>query len=192
MMIRNAILSALAAALTLTACQQQKPYPIHFLTEADGTTGNSAKFIVMYRGHPYTRMPIVNHELIASYHSFMNMKDGSYGVVFTLKPESRSRLYSATLNRQGLLILPIVNSLAFEPVRIDRPITDGKLVIWGGLNGYDLKEIARTIKPENPEMEKKRFQKKNPRPLPQLQKDNKNKVKDHTGRTVGEIFSSGV
>lgn len=176
--------------LALSACQQ-KPYPIFFLSEAESTEGTSTKFILMYNGRPYTRMPIVTHGNIASFHSFMSMQDGSYGVVFTLKKEWINRLYSATINRQGMLILPVVNGLAFQPLRIDEPIMDGKLVIWNGLNGYDLKQIARDIKPENPEMEKKRFQRKNPRPLPKLKKDAKNQKKDYTGRVIGEIFSSG-
>ena len=65
-------------------------------------------------------------------------------------------------------------------------------MIWNGLNGYDLKMIARTITPENPEMEKKRFLDENPRPLPKLDKDDKNSAKDHTGRVIGELFSSGA
>ncbi len=176
--------------LMICSCQQN-PYPIFFLSEADSAEGTSAKFILMYSGHPYTRMPLVTHENIESYHSFMSMQDGSYGAVFTLKKEWRNRLYQMTQNRQGTLILPVVNSLAFQPLRIDGPITDGKLVIWNGLNGYDLKQIARDIQPENPEMEKKRFLKKNPRPLPKITPKTKNERKDHTGRTIGEIFPSG-
>lgn len=180
------LLPALAA---LIGCQQH-PYPIFFLAEADGTTGNTTKSILMYNGKPYTRMPMVTHENLQSFKSFL-CPDGSYGTTFTVKPELRNRLYAATINREGTLILPVVNSLAFEPVLVDRPITDGKLVVWGGLNGYDLKQIARDIKPENPEMEKKRFKDKNPRPLPKLKQDNKNEKRDHTGRVIGEIFSSG-
>ncbi len=146
----------------------------------------------MYRGHPYDRLPIVNHKHIASYKSFMNPDDGSYGVVFTLKREMSQRLYSATINREGMLILPIVNGLAFDPVRIDRPIMDGKLVIWGGLNGYDLKRIADDIKPEDEEFEKKRFLKKNPRPIPKLDPKDKQQKRDYTGRVIGEIYSSGT
>ena len=178
--------------LVVAAACQQKPYPVYFLSQADGVVGNSARFILMYNGKPYTRMPIVTHEKLESFHSFMSMQDGSYGVVFTLKKEWRNDLYSATINRQGTLILPVVNGLAFQPLRVDGPITDGKLVIWNGLNGYDLKQLARTIRPEQPELEKKRFKDKNPRPLPKLAPDNKNQKKDHTGRTIGEIFASGV
>lgn len=180
-----------ALVLLLSACQQ-KPYPIFFLSEARSTEGSTSKFLLMYNGRPYTRMPIVTHKNFKSYHSFMNMQDGSYGIVLTLKDELVNRLYSVSLEKEGMLILPVVNGLAFQPVRIDRPITDGKLVIWGGLNGYDLKEIARDIPPENEEMEKKRFMKKNPRPLPKIDPTKQKGKRDYTGRAIGEIFSSGA
>ncbi len=189
--MRRSLFPLLVSVCTVLNSCQQDPYPIFFLSEAPSTEGTTAKFILMYRGHPYTRMPIVNHKHIATYRSFMNMQDGSYGVVFTLKREMIQRLYSETVNREGMLILPVVNGLAFDPLRIDRPIMDGKLVVWGGLNGYDLKRIADDIKPEDEELEKKRFLKKNPRPLPKLGPKDKQK-KDFTGRVIGEIYSSGT
>lgn len=190
--IAKALACGAAAWCTLVSCQQA-PYPIFFLSEAEGgTAGTSAKFILMYNGKTYVRTPLITHEQIESYHSFMSMQDGSYGVVFTLKKEWRNRLYGQTVNREGSLILPIVNGLAFQPLRVDGPIVDGKLVIWNGLNGYDLKQIARDIKPEVPEIEKKRFKDKNPRPRPKLKPGDRNAQKDHTGRAIGEIFSSGV
>ena len=189
-MMRKLYLWIIAGLVALSSCQQ-KPYTVYFLNEAaGGSDGSTTKFILMYNGHPYERMPIVTHEKIASYHSFMNMQDGSYGVVFTLKREWQRTLQSHTTNRQGMLILPVVNGLAFQPVRIEAPITDGRLVIWSGLNGYDLKQLARNIKPENPEMEKKRFKSKNPRPLPKLRTDIKSQQKDFTGRVFGEIYNS--
>lgn len=188
MKMRQLVMSAMVAAAALTACQQQKAYPIFFLTEEADYTGFSAKMLVMYNGKPYTRQPILNHEHIQSYHSFMNMKDGSYGVVFTLKREMRNRLYTITQEKRGMQILPVVNGLAFQPVLIDKPVTDGKLVIWGGLNGYDLMRIARDIEPEDRELEEKRFLKENPRPLPTFNRESQKK--DHTGQTVGEIQSA--
>lgn len=190
--LNKALICSVAALGALTGCQQ-KPYPIFFMGETpQGGKGYSSKLVVGYQGRAYTRTPIITHEQIDSYHSFMSMQDGSYGVVFTVKPMWATRLYNETVGREGTLILPVVNGLAFQPVRVDGPIRDGKLVIWNGLNGYDLKQIARTIRPEDPEMEKKRFQSKNPRPLPKLKKEDKNEMKDHTGRAIGEIFSSGV
>lgn len=186
MKTRQIVMSLLAAA-ALTACQQ-KPYPIFFLTEESTVDGNTSKMIIMHNGKPYTRMPALSHKHIASYKSFL-AKDGSYGVEFTFKPEMRRRLYAISLEKAGMQILPVVNGLAFQPVRIDRPVTDGKLVIWGGLNGYDLKEIARDITPIDEELEKKRFLDKNPRPIPKLQKDKMKTQKDYTGRVLSELFS---
>ena len=190
--LKKSLICCIAAIGALTACQQ-RPYPIFFMgQDVSGFRGNTTKFVLNYQGKTYTKSPIITHEQIESYHSFMSMDDGSYGVVFTLKPLYFSHLYNATLGLRGALILPVVNGLAFQPVRVDEPIRDGRLVIWNGLNGYDLKQIANTIKPENPEMEKKRFKDKNPRPLPNLRSDDKNDRKDHPGRSIGEIISSGV
>lgn len=181
-------MTAMLAVGAITACQQQN-YPIFFLTEEPTSDGYTSKMIVMYKDRPYTRMPIFNAKHLAKYRSFL-AGDGSYGVVFTLKKEMRSRLYAVSLEKAGMRILPIVNGLAFQPVLIDSPVTDGKLVIWGGLNGYDLKQIARDIEPEDEELEKKRFLDENPRPLPKLQKKGKSKNTDYTGRVMGEIFSA--
>lgn len=182
---------ALAAIALLTACQQS-PYPIFFLMEeGHDATGMTSKQVVRYRNHTYRKLPLINHEHIEKFRSFLDMK-GGYGVVFTLKREWRNRLMSDTTNKRGHFILPLVAGYAFQPVRIDAPINDGQLVIWSGLNGYDLKEIARTIKPENPELEKKRFKSTNPRSKPELDAEQQNHAqqKDHTGRTIGEIHSS--
>lgn len=188
----KALVSGAIVISALTSCQQM-PYPIFFMPQdPSGTRGNTAKSVMNYQGKTYVRTPIIHHDQIESFHSFMSMQDGSYGVVFTVKPMYFSRLYNETLRLRGALILPVVNRLAFQPLRVEEPIRDGKLVIWNGLNGYDLKQIARTITPENPEIEKKRFLDKNPRPLPEGPKDINRPQRDHTGRDIGEIYSSGV
>jgi len=179
----------LAAAGALCSCQSQKAYPVFFLAQEptdNAAASTSGKFIVVYRGRTYTRMPIMTLNHFSKFKSFLN-NDGTYGVELFVKPEYRNHLYTATLNNSGRLLLPVVNGLAFEPQRID-PITDGELVIWNGLNGYDLKQIARTVKPIDEALEKKRFRDKNPRPLPKKPK-NPRQTKDFTGRTVGELFN---
>ena len=65
--------------------------------------------------------------------------------------------------------------------------SDGILKIWNGLNGYDLKQISRTVEPMDPEIEEKRYLDENPRPLPKMP-ENVQQRRDFTGRTVGEIF----
>ncbi len=176
----------LLSLLCLNACQTQKAYPVYFLTQADGVQGGAA-FVVMYNGKPYTKLPMLTLNHFDKFSSFIN-PDGSYGVELFIKKEYRTRLYSETQQKTGLLMLPIVNGLAFEPQRIDRAITDGELVIWNGLNGYDLKQISKTVKPVVPEIEEKRYRNTNPRPKPQMPR-NVRQTKDHTGRTIGELFN---
>lgn len=179
------VLFALAACLS--ACQNQKAYPVYFLTQASGTQ-EGARFLILYRGTPYTRMPILTLEHVQKFQSFL-AEDGSYGVQLQLKPQWRNRLYQASVENNGMKLLPVVNGLAFEPQLLDRPIADGVLVIWSGLNGYDLKQIGKTVTPVHREIEEKRYRDKNPRPLPQKPKNVRNQVKDPTGRTIGELYN---
>lgn len=183
---------AVAAAALTCSCQNQKAYPVFFLVQDSNTVGDSAestsaKHIVRYNGVTYTRMPIMSLDHFEKFQSHLNQNDGSYGVTLYAKKEWRNRLYFNTVEKSGMLMLPVVNGLAMEPMRID-PISDGILVIWNGLNGYDLRMIARTVSPIDEELEKKRYKEENPRPLPQKPKNPAPQMKDFTGRTVGEIY----
>lgn len=158
-----------AAALLATSCAS-KPYPVGFHMEVDVNPGESefvlqtkGRFVMEHKGKYYDRSPFISTRMFDKYASFVN-PDGSYGVVFEVADEWRMRLFAETQNNINKNILPTVNWLCFELVHISRPITDGKLVIWGGLNGYDLKMINETVKAVNPEMEEKRFLDKDPRP----------------------------
>ncbi len=174
-------------------CQQgQRAYPVYFLVQDSNTVteaadSTSAKMIVRYKGTTYTRMPIMSLDHFEKYQSHLN-PDGSYGVTLYARKEWRNRLYYNTVEKRGMLMLPVVNGLAMEPMRIS-PVNDGVLVIWNGLNGYDLKMIARTVQPIDEELEEKRFKSKNPRPLPTKPEDVEKQTRDFTGRTVGEIFN---
>lgn len=187
------IIFSIAAAVLACSCQSQKAYPVFFLVQESNTAGDaaestSAKHIVRFNGVTYTRMPIMSLDHFEKFKSHLNPQDGSYGVTLYAKKEWRNRLYFNTVEKSGMLMLPVVNGLAMEPMRI-APVNDGILVIWGGLNGYDLQMISRTVSPVDEELEKKRYKKENPRPLPQKPENVQSQVKDFTGRTVGEIYN---
>lgn len=182
-------LSLLLAAGALVSCQNNKEYPVFFLTESGGNE-SGAGFNLYYNGKYYNRMPILSLKHCEKFRSFIN-PDGSYGVVIYLKDEFRNRLYTTTLQNQGRYMLPIVNGLAFEPTYIDRGITDGTLVIWNGLNGYDLKMLGQTLQPVEPEIEEKRYLDENPRPLPPRPDKNSKRIKDSAGRDIRQL-SSGI
>lgn len=189
--IRTTTVIAAAIAGLLCSCQQ-KTYPVFFLAQEghddqDVSSFSSARHIVYFNGRAYSKGPVMTLNHFAKFKSELDPTDGSYGVTLYAKPEWRSHLYSQTLQKNGLIMLPVVNGLAMEPMRIS-PVSDGILKIWNGLNGYDLWRISRTVEPINPEIEEKRYLKKNPRPIPKMP-ENVQQRKDFTGRTVGEIFN---
>ncbi len=183
----SALLGAAALGL-LASCQQtQKSYPIFFLSENSGTE-EGAGFIIKYGPRYYTRLPMLSLDHFEKFRSFLN-NDGTYGVELFVKKEYRTRLYTETMNHVGKHMLPVVNGFAFAPMKIDKGITDGEIVIWGGLNGYDLKQIARTVKPMDEALEKKRYKDKNPRPKPEMPKV-RSQSKDLNDRTIPELFDA--
>jgi len=111
-------------------------------------------------------------------------------VLYTPK-EYRMRLYTETQQNLGKHILPVIDGLAFDPMEIDCGISDGQLIIWGGLNGYDLRRISETLEPVDPEIEEKRYLDDDPRPKPELPKEAA-PMKDEHGRIIPELYSSAT
>ena len=181
-------LCALAATLLLASCQQ-KQYKAYFLTESSNPEAGAA-FNVRYNGRMYNRMPIMSLKHFEKFKSFM-ADDGSYGMVLYTPKEYRTRLYTETQQNIGKHLLPVIDGLAFDPLEIDCGISDGQLIIWGGLNGYDLKRISETLTAVDPEIEEKRYLDEDPRPKPELP-ENAAPTKDEHGRLIPELYSSAI
>lgn len=181
-------LCALSIAGLLGSCQQ-KQYKAYFLTESSNPEGGAA-FNVRYNGRMYNRMPIMSLKHFEKFKSFM-ADDGSYGAVLYTPKEYRLRLYTETQQNIGKHILPVIDGLAFEPMEIDCGISDGQLIIWGGLNGYDLKRLSESLSPVDEEMEEKRYLDEDPRPKPELPKEAA-PMKDEHGRIIPELYSSAL
>lgn len=181
-------LGGLAGCILLGSCQQ-KQYRAYFLTESSNPQGGAA-FNVRYNGRMYNNMPIMSLKHFERFKSFM-ADDGSYGVVLYTPKEYRLRLYSETQQNIGKHLLPVIDGLAFPPMEIDCGITDGQLIIWGGLNGYDLRRLSETLTPVDEEMEEKRYLDDNPRPKPEFP-DNAEPKKDAHGRVIPELFSGAT
>lgn len=175
----------LGAVVAFSSCQQQN-YPIAFLTESPAVEAGAA-FNILFDGTYYNRMPMFSLKHFSKFKSFLS-GDGSYGIVLYTKEEYRARLYTQTLENVGKKVLPVMDGHPFPPMLIDRPISDGKLVIWEGVNGYDLKMLSYKLTPVNPEIEEKRYKKENPRPRPQVPIDAKVK-RDAAGRAIPQLYS---
>ncbi len=180
---RIVLLAAGCCSLVLSACSDP-PYSMMFLSEADSAAAG-AKLTTSFRGRYFDRLPLLSLQHFSSFKSFLN-PDGSYGIVLYVNKMYTQRLFTATAAKRNKLLLPVVSGLAFEPLLITTPITDGQLVIWNGLNGYDLYRISETLRPLNPDIEKGRYLKENPRPLPKLKPSSEVK-KDSQGRLIPQI-----
>ncbi len=180
-------LTTLACAVfagSLCSCNEDPDPTLFYFAESDGTEAG-ASFTFMYKGRPFEKSAILTINQLSKFRSSMS-SDGSFGVTLYTSKEYIQRLYAATAARPGKLLLPVFNGLAYEPVRITQPITDGTLVIWNGVNGYDLRLLSAKVEPADKDMEEKRYLKDNPRPLPDYE-EIKNQKKDITGRTIAEI-----
>ncbi len=177
-----------ACAFTLVNCQQ-KQYKAYFLVESSNPEGGAA-FNVRHNNRMYNRMPIMSLKHFESFRSFL-AEDGSYGVVLYTGKEYRTRLFSETTQNIGKLILPVLDGLVYPPLLLDRGINEGRLTIWGGLNGYDLRRLSETLKPLTPELEEKRYLEDDPRPRPELPAQAA-PSKDAHGRIIPELYSSAT
>ncbi len=172
--------------LLLTACSDP-PYSLMFLNEADNANAG-AKLTIMYKGRYYEKLPLLSLNQFSSFRSFP-AADGSYGVALYVDKKYSQRLFTATAAKRNKLLLPVAGGLAYEPIRITGPITDGVLVVWGGLSGYDLFRISEKLRALKPEIEEKRYVEEDPRPAPEF-KPSGDIQKDSQGRLIPQIPSA--
>lgn len=86
----------------------------------------------------FRKVPEISSKDIVAFSPFPADDKRTYGIVFKLNPQAARRLQAATTMNRGKLLLALVNGQALGVVRIDKPVTDGLLVIWSGVQ---LKEI---------------------------------------------------
>ena len=143
--------------LACCLCSCETKFPISFHMEQKDDFGKSFKavdkFTIREKNKVFDRAPFLSGNDMQSYRSFP-AQDGTYGVVFNVKRMMWSRLEAFTTNNLGSDILPMVNGHPMEVTHLyNKPITSGKIVIWGGFTPADLAVLADTIPPENEEKE---------------------------------------
>jgi hypothetical protein len=85
----------------------------------------------------FTRVPEVSSKDILSFAPFP-ADDGSYGILIQLKNHAGQRLDAVTNMGQGRYLLSLLNGRVVDGVLIDKPVRDGKLVIWKGATLADI------------------------------------------------------
>jgi len=93
----------------------------------------------------FRRMPEVSTKDIVAFSPFPSDVGEGYGVVFQLKDNAAKRLMAITNFNQGRWMLAEVNGRAVDGVLIDKPVSDGMLVIWKGVTLEDITLFEKSL-----------------------------------------------
>ncbi|MFK7910732.1 MAG: hypothetical protein AB8F34_09015 [Akkermansiaceae bacterium] len=132
-------LIVLVALLTpgLVSASGKKTPPASITFHIEGTAAEAPKFARKVRtlvGDKYFRkIPEVSTKDIDSFSPFPADDKSTYGLVFKVNKQSAARLQAVTSNNRGKLLLALLNGQPMGVVRIDKPVSDGMLVIWSGV-----------------------------------------------------------
>lgn len=141
-----------------------KKSPVAAITfHIEGSSKEGPKFVRKVKtvaGERYFRkVPEVSTSDIIAFSPFPADDKTTYGLVFQLSKRASTRLNASTNMHNGKLLIAIVNGQAVGVVKIDAPVTDGKLVIWSGIKDHEIKlydQLAPRIG-EDPKIWKKRL-----------------------------------
>ena len=120
---------------------------LSFHLEADQT--DNPKFIVPaklgseHRQYFFQKVPTFNDKDVAWFYPFLSEDGVSYGAAFKLKEHAAVELKAVTLTNQGKLLGLRCADAPLQAVLIDRPLDDGVVVVWKGLQQRHLKDFKK-------------------------------------------------
>jgi len=114
----------------------------HIETESSDNPKMIFPFQVAGQTRYFRRVPEVTAKDIAAFGPFPSDDGQTYGVAFRLKDNAKNRLAAISNTNQGKWLVAQVNGRFVDAVIIDKPVTDGYLIIWKGvtleeINLYD-------------------------------------------------------
>ncbi|MFT4176636.1 MAG: hypothetical protein QM627_08250 [Luteolibacter sp.] len=93
----------------------------------------------------FRRLPEVSLRDVTSFSPFPSDDGASYGLVFRLKPNAGNRLNAITSVNQGKWLVASVNGRFVDAVLIDKPVTDGLIVVWQGVSLPEIQLLDQTL-----------------------------------------------
>jgi len=91
------------------------------------------------------KMPSFSLIDVETYQPFV-AKKGGFGAIFKLERTAMNRLFHHTAENQGSYMISILNGTVGKPLKIDKPIKDGRLVIWDGLTQRDVHSLDYMVR----------------------------------------------
>lgn len=92
----------------------------------------------------FKKIPEFSQRSISGFEPFpAENEPGYYGVVLQLDTKGRNALDITSRMSHGMAILTMVNALPIDMVELDKPITDGRFIIWRGLSQQTIDEMDK-------------------------------------------------
>lgn len=110
---------------------------ITFHIEGTGSDHPKMVFRVPESNRVFQRLASISTEDVGSFQAFPS-DDGNYGAVFHLRKRGANRLGALSTAAKGRYLLAAANGRPVNVVLIDKPVTDGRLVVWHGLARSDV------------------------------------------------------
>ncbi len=135
------------AAVCLGAGKKYKLYLVTFHMEGDQT--DNPKMVVPvklgtdHRQYYFSKIPSFTDHDMAWFYPFTSRDGASFGAAFKLKDHAATELKALTLTNQGKLLGLRCSDAQLQAVLIDRPIDDGVIVVWEGLQQRHLQEFRK-------------------------------------------------
>lgn len=142
------LLTLFATAMWCPAAgKQYKLYLVTFHFEGEQTDNpkmiTPVKLGQEHRQYFFSKLPSFTDSDIAWFYPFTASDGVSFGAAFRFKEHAAVELKALTLTHQGKLLGIRCSDAPLEAVLIDRPIDDGVVVIWSGLQQKHLQEFRR-------------------------------------------------
>jgi hypothetical protein len=142
------LILAVASSATLFGAGQQTGR--HLISmHLEGNETETTKFVTPvklgseHRQYFFRKIPEFTARDIQWFYPFTAADGVSYGAAFKLKPTAANRLKDVTLVNHGKLLAVRCSDALPQVVVIDRPIDDGVVVVWEGLQQRHLKEFRK-------------------------------------------------
>jgi hypothetical protein len=120
---------------------------VTFHLETEGTDNPKMIFPQMTNGQTryFRRSPEITLLDMVSFSPFPADNGEGLGLIFKLKPNAANRLAAITSANLGRWFISQVNGRGVDAVMIDKPVTDGVIVIWKGASEADVAILDKKL-----------------------------------------------
>ena len=85
----------------------------------------------------FRKSPVTATAEIVSLKHFIT-EDGTYGATFSFEKAAARRIAAVTTSNQDKWLVAMLNGRPVDVVFIDKPVVDGKLVVWRGIKQTEI------------------------------------------------------